>query len=238
MKFEAIDKRYFRERERLSKQYGPRELWHTIDHWPLYAGVANIGRVMAVADLLRKTLDVPGDLAEFGTWRGSNLMFIAKLMRLYDPYGPKIVHCFDSFEGLTEFAREDGAADQMPGRYKGSLEELTDMINLYEFQDEVEIHKGLVEDTLPALVEANAALSFSFVYCDVDLYSGTTCILQQIHERLSKGGLFIFDEYNVGEYPGETVAVREFLAEHSDSYTMESVVGTRSPSMVIRKIKS
>lgn len=55
---------------------------------------------MAIADILRETLDVPGHVAEFGSWRGANLMLITKLPRIYDPHGSKQVHCFESFAGL------------------------------------------------------------------------------------------------------------------------------------------
>src|ERR1700690_3318252 len=75
MKFATEDAAYLAERKALSQELGPRELWSIVDHWPLYCGVGNLARFMAIADLLRGTARVPGHVAEFGSWKGANLMF-------------------------------------------------------------------------------------------------------------------------------------------------------------------
>jgi len=43
-------------------------------------------------------------------------------------------------------------------------------------------------------------------------YEPTKEILEQVHERLAKGGIFVLDEYNDEKYPGETLALKEVLA--------------------------
>ena len=130
-------------------------------------------------------------------------MLMAKLLRIYDPHGAKVVHCFDSFEGLTEFTVQDGDMDRNAERYKGSLEELKDIIDLYEMSDEIVIHQGLIEQTLAGVLDANEALSFSLVYCDVDLYQPTRIMLELVHPRFVKGGVFVFDEWNADWFPGK-----------------------------------
>jgi len=236
-KFYETDKIYLDERQKLSEKYGQRELWKVIDPWGLYVGISNLSVKLAVADLLRSTLDVPGHIAEFGTWRGDNLLFMAKILRIYDPYGSKLLHGFDSFEGLTEFTKEDKISpDSVRGLYKGSYEELMDFISLYKMKNDIVIHKGLIEDTLPKALEENKALSFSFVYCDTDLYSSTKVILENLHDRLSKGGLFVLDEWNHEHFHGEGLAVREFLKEYGQKYKMHHVRNTRQPNMVLEKI--
>ena len=236
LKFAEIGNRYFEQRRRFSEENGPRELWSVIDHWSLYVGIGNLARSMAIQDLLRRTLEVPGHIAEFGSWRGANLMLLAKTLRICDPMGSKQVFCFDSFEGLTEFAPEDGdEATQTAGKYKGSLEELKNLISLYELGDEVIICQGNIENTLPSMVESRKELSFSFIYIDVDLYEATKVILNQTHDRLSSGGLIVFDEWNRPKYPGETLAAREFLESHGDAYTVEHVRNTNQPNLVLCK---
>jgi len=153
MKFEREDKKYLDKRNRYSKKHNGSDIWSLIDHWPLYVGKSNLGRFMAISDLLRSTLDVPGHIAEFGSWRGANLMFMAKLIKTYDPFCSKVTHCFDSFEGLTTFVSEDGNAESdSRGEYAGNYEELIAMIDLYELGDDIEIHKGLIQDTLPVVL--------------------------------------------------------------------------------------
>lgn len=235
MKFSKIDEEYLTRRKAFSAKYGKRELWSVIDHWPLYGGVSNIARNIAIADILRSTLTVPGHIAEFGSWRGTNLMYLAKLLRIFDALGSKQVHCFESFEGLSTFTPQDGSAESERGQYKGSYQELLDVIDLYDMKDDVLIHKGLIHDTLPDVLATQPELTFSFVYCDTDLYEPTKIILERMDERLTKGGVFVLDEYGYENYPGETVAVREFLSSTKSSYAMEYVPHTRQPSLVLRK---
>jgi hypothetical protein len=232
------DNAWKKKRAALSEKYGKRELWSVMDHWPLYCGIRNLARSLAIYELYKSTMNVPGHIAEFGSWRGANLLFLAKLLRIHESHGPKVVHGFDSFEGLTEFHRKDGSAakDTPRGAYKGSFEELKDFIDLYEMGDEIQIHKGLIEKTLPALLKKKPSLSFSFIYCDVDLYQSTKLILELMHPRLSVGGIFAFDEWNDAEFPGETVAVREFLEAHGGVYLQEQMCTSTQPSLILRKI--
>jgi hypothetical protein len=196
LKFETEDKKYLDARRRISETHGPRELWSIADHWPLYCGIANLGRFMAISDLLRETLDVPGHVAEFGSWRGANLLLMTKLLRIYDPHGSKRVHCFDSFEGLETFTSEDGAANEQKGEYAGSFDELIELIELYGLQDDIAIHKGQIQATLPEFIADTPGVMMSFVYCDTDLFEPTRMILHNLHDRLVPGGLFVLDQWS------------------------------------------
>lgn len=237
MKFEKLDKKYLAERRKFSAENGAQDLWSVIDHWPLYVGISNLGRFMAIADLLRSTFDVPGHVAEFGSWKGANLLFMTKLLKIYDPFGNKVVHCFESFEGLNTFTPQDGQSrNTEQGTYKGELEELLQLMALYELDDDIEIHKGDIATTLPLALE-DEGLTFSFAYCDTDLYEPSHIILESLHPRLAKGGLFVFDEWNYSKWPGEGLAVRKFMEKHGDSYQMEHVSNARQPSIALRKIR-
>ena len=232
MKFETADKRYLTNRKQFSEKMGNRELWSIMDQWPLYVGIGNLSRFMVISDLLRSTLDVPGHIVEFGSWKGANLMFMAKLMQIYDPNGSKEVLCFESFEGLQTITDRDN--NVVSGAYKGNYERLIDLINLYDLQDNIVIHMGNIIEILPILLK-NEALNFSFVYCDMDLYEPTKLVLDCIHPRLSKGGLIVLDEWNYARWPGESIAVSEFLDTH-DGYEMKHVRNARQPSLVLKKI--
>jgi SAM-dependent methyltransferase len=236
MKFEALDKQFLTQRQKYSEQVGHCELWSVIDHWPLYVGIGNLARFMAIGDLLRETLDIPGHIAEFGSWRGANLMFMAKLLRIYDPHGCKMLHCFESFAGLETFSAQDGSAEETnEGAYRGSYDELRAMIELNELDDEVVIHRGDIMETLPNTLK-NEGLSFSLIYCDTDLYAPSRLILDRLHSRLSKGGLIVMDEWNYDKWPGEAIAVREFMECHGRDYEMRHVRNARQPSLVLKRV--
>ncbi|MGC1512177.1 MAG: TylF/MycF/NovP-related O-methyltransferase [Acidimicrobiales bacterium] len=235
MKFARADANYLAARRELAQNHGPRELWDVVDHWPLYSGVSNLARYLSISDLVRGTLHVPGHVAEFGTWRGATLMLLAKLLKIFDPHGPKVVHCFDTFEGLGMFSSEDGIAASMPGQYAGSLEELQELIALYELWDDIDIHQGAIEETLPELMAKRPELMFSMVYCDTDLYESTAVILDQLASRVTPGGIMVFDEWNHEKFPGEGIAVNQFLGGLDHGFEVEAPLATRQPSLVLRK---
>jgi hypothetical protein len=238
MKFRTIDEQYFARRSAFAAKHGGKNeaIWSRTDYWPLYCGFANLARYVAILDIVRKSLTVPGHIAEMGVYRGANLLFVAKLMRLFDPMGWKQVHRFDSVEGLTTFSPEDRAKREAMGAFAGSYEELKDLIALHELDDEVVIHKGLIQETLPPLLETRPELSFSLVFCDTDLYEPTKLILESLHEKLAIGGMFVCDEWNYELHPGETRAVSEFLSAHPGSYRMEHPLNTRHPTLILSKI--
>ena len=74
---------------------------------------------------MKSTVGVPGDIYEFGCWKGSNLMFLAKLNSLVEPSSPKKIWGFDNFSGLPEAKDIDGPhAQNQAGKYLGSEEQL------------------------------------------------------------------------------------------------------------------
>src|SRR3989344_8989030 len=100
MKFKKEDTLYLEKRSQLSEKWGPRELWSVVDQWPLYCGVSHLARSLAIYEIFKQVLEVPGHIVEFGSWKGSNLLFMTKLLRLLAPQSDKRVYCFDSFQGL------------------------------------------------------------------------------------------------------------------------------------------
>ncbi len=77
------------------------------------------------------------------------------------------------------------------------------MIDLYELQDDITIHKGLIQDTLPQFIDENPGVMMSFIYCDTDLFEPTKLILENMHDRLVAGGLFVLDQWSHERWPDE-----------------------------------
>lgn len=166
-------------------------LYDVIDQFPLYCGVNTLGKALAVYEIFKKTLNVPGHLVEFGCYKGSNLLLIGKLLQLLQPNTYKYLWGFDSFEGLKTFSEEDGYADgEMPlGAYQGDEKTLRAMLDLYDVNDFVSLVKGDAMDTIPEFEKSHPHVMFSFAYIDFDLYKPCEEALRFLHERLSPGEL-------------------------------------------------
>jgi hypothetical protein len=168
---------------------------------------------------------------ELGSWKGANLLWLAKSQLFFN--GAKKIHCFDSFEGLTEFTSFDNS-EHLRDKYKGNEEQLRAMLDLYNLNNTVFIHKGLIEDTVPKW--STSQNKISFIYFDADLYQAAKTTLDCLTPLLSVGGIILFDEYGVPEWPGETKAVDEFLGIHSD-YEVIRPTNCIQPTLMLRKIK-
>jgi Macrocin-O-methyltransferase (TylF) len=146
---------------------------------------------------------VDGHYLEFGVFTGGTIRLIARRI------GGRLVHGFDSFEGLPEawsgFNLGKGAFD-MRGR-------------LPRVPKNVRLHRGWFEDSLPTWLKANPG-AVAFVHVDCDLYSATRTVLALLADRIVPGTLIVFDEYF--NFPNweqhEYRAFQEFAAEHSVKY--------------------
>ena len=174
-------------------------------------------QLMMYSSIFSQIIDVPGDIAEFGVSTGTSLKALVRLANIYNeslphPIAKKKVFGFDSFEGLSDIDFNDdpnnkGLVKKGEFKSKNSLEDLKYFLQKYKF---CEIVEGYFEKTLSPFLLNNGHVVFSLIHIDCDIYKATKVVLENSIERLSIGGIILFDEiFNEG-YPGETVAFTEF----------------------------
>jgi SAM-dependent methyltransferase len=229
MKGEQQRQVYLAKRAKVSEQLGKREVFSVADAWPLYAGTQNIRRYFYINNLLLRVKDVPGHIAEFGCWRGATTSLMAKVLEIIAPMQQKVVHGFDSFEGFDKAIQK---AKGLRSGYKGNQVELELLLELHGLSDAVELHVGDICETVPMLMIDRPELRLSFSYIDCDVYEPCVEALRFTHERLSSGGLIVFDEWNDPAWPGETQAAEEFLSMYGDCYRREATP-IQQPSLVL-----
>jgi len=71
----------------------------------------------------------------------------------------------------------------------------------------IELVKGDVKKTIPKYLKDNPHLIVSLLYLDLDLYEPTKIALHNFLPRMPKGSIIAFDEINVDQWPGETLAL-------------------------------
>ncbi|HER26277.1 MAG TPA: hypothetical protein ENI69_04130 [Rhodospirillales bacterium] len=217
-KFSTEDAAFLSRRNDFAVKAGAADLFSYMDQFGLYAGAQTIASRIAAYEALKLTLDVPGHIVEFGVWHGSNLLFIAKLLKLMRPNTHKQVIGFDNFAGLPEAHELDGAAAQTSlGRYCGNEEILRAAIDLHGLEGWVHLVKGDADETIPAYEDAAPEAMVSLAWVDFDLYEPCKTALKFLGRRLCSGGMIVFDEAISANWPGETIAMREFIEEHSSS---------------------
>ncbi len=143
---------------------------------------------------------IDGLVLEFGVRFGTSIRQIAALV-------DQDVHGFDSFEGLPE------AWQSNP---KGSYS--TEGV-IPSVQENVILHNGWFEETLPGFVEKYQA-PVRFMNMDCDIYSSTKTVLEFLAKQIIPGTVIVFDEYigNENWREDEFKAFQEAVFKHGWSY--------------------
>jgi hypothetical protein len=171
--------------------------------------------------VLRK--NVPGVFVECGVWKGGSAAIMGLALR--HSAQARVLHLFDSFEGLPQPGVQDGEAatvysdGQVAGKLisihkcEASLDEvrsyLIDQLHLPEKQ--VRFHVGWFQQTVPA--DAPQIGPIAALRLDGDWYESTRICLEHLYPLLSPGGALILDDYHC--WAGCRKATDEFRAKHA-----------------------
>lgn len=157
-----------------------------------------------VGELLKLLVDVPGQLAECGVFRGGN----AYQMCAFAQKNGRRVHLFDSYEGLSAPTDADGAYWQ-----KGDLSASEQLVhaNLAEF-DCFDTYKGWIPEAFPKVMDH----TYAFVHIDVDLEQPTYDSMAFFYPRLNKGGIILLDDHGYDTCPGARKAALDYMADKTE----------------------
>jgi ectoine hydroxylase-related dioxygenase (phytanoyl-CoA dioxygenase family)/predicted O-methyltransferase YrrM len=184
--------------------------------------------LLYLAELLDQLEDVPGDIAEFGVAGGVSLITMARVLRIREQgregRARRTLYGFDSFEGLPSLAAEDVAAFvSNPEMRKGGFCDPVAQADLFRFVDAdggIRLLQGWFHETLPRFLRESPHACFALVHIDCDLYESTKVVLEQIWGSVAVGGLVVFDELFDKDFPGESLAFREWAP--GKSFTLKT----------------
>jgi hypothetical protein len=218
-----------------------------VRHFAVLSRRQALKRFLAHVELFKLTLDVPGDIAELGVFRGAGLMTWANLLEAFCIGDrTKVVYGFDNWKGFGELAPEDGRADDASGKVVGGfnperyLEELQSALSIFDAdrfipaKPRVKLVPGDIEREVPRFVEDHPGVRFSLVHFDCDLYRPTRSALESLWPRVVRGGVVIFDEYAITDWPGESQAVDEFFSDKPD-LRLRTFAWTNTPGAYLVK---
>lgn len=218
-----------------------------VKHFAVFARRQLLKRFFAHIDLFKMTLDVPGDIAELGVFRGLDLMTWANLLEAYAIGNrTKTVYGFDNWEGFVSVDAEDGGEDPKmqrevggysPARHKEELLAAIEIFDADRFipqKPRIKLVEGDISETVPAFLDEFPGVRFSLVHFDCDMYAPTKAALKPMWDRLSRGGVMLFDEYAIKEWPGETKAVDEFLDDLPGA-RLQTLTWTNAPAAYLVK---
>ena len=133
------------------------------------------GIFRGVRDVIHRK--VKGDLVECGTARGGCAALMGLTCR--QSQTSRKIWIYDTFEGLPAPTQEDpdfDLAKSREGDCRGDFDEVRELFERFQILDEVQMVKGLFQDTLPHSEIQHIAL----LHLDGDWYDSTRVCLEQL----------------------------------------------------------
>ncbi|MEL6421155.1 MAG: TylF/MycF/NovP-related O-methyltransferase [Pseudomonadota bacterium] len=169
--------------------------------------------------LYEQIVGVQGSIIECGVHRGNNFMLFNQLASILEPYNlNRRIIGFDTFEGFPDLDAERDGNGIPDGMFSDtSYNDLRRLLAIHEKNRAVphvprgELVRGDACETIPQYVADNPHLVVAMLYIDFDIYEPTRVALEHLVPLMPKGAIVAFDEVNVGHWPGEAQAMREYF---------------------------
>jgi hypothetical protein len=210
-------------------------------NYPSFVRRREFARPLAHYELFKSVIALPGSIVEVGVFKGSSFFTWTNLMETFCPCDRhRLVYGFDHFEGLGDFADEDGVSrDEIVGKveqgWKAPAERARALVQLHNDDAllpgvaRCKLVEGDVNDTIPKFAEENPGLRICLLHLDADLYQPTKVALEHLYPLVVTGGIVCFDEYGFTPWAGESKAVEEYFRKYDLAPVLEKFPFTPSP---------
>jgi len=162
--------------------------------------LVDVYRLWELKQLSKDCHLVPGDILEVGVWRGGSGAILCAMSP------QKKVWLADTFHGVVNQSEIDLSYNG--GEHSDTSEEIVlSLLSKLELEN-FEICKGVFPDDTGQLIPK----LLSFVHIDVDVYESAKAIWFFVENRVSIGGIVVFDDYGFSSTSGVTLFVNEIRA--------------------------
>lgn len=148
--------------------------------------------------------DIPGNMAEVGSYRGGSAYLLADAMR--DARSHHKLYVFDTFEGMPATQEIDF---HQPGDFSDTSMEHVEAL-LAEFGTAVSINKGIFPLVCPP-----AESKFSLVHLDCDIFTSVRDGLKFFWPRMLPGGFIVLDDV----FAESCLGARKAAFAYAESYS-------------------
>jgi hypothetical protein len=193
-----------------------------LQNFTLYTPRQDLTNFLVRYEIFKRVLEIQGSIIECGVLRGGGLMAWAQFSAIFEPTNhQRRVVGFDTFNGFPGLSKQDRRSESEQARPGGlaadSYDHLTQCVELFDMNrfighvPKVELVRGDAVKTIPQYLKANPQLIVSLLYLDFDIYEPTLAALKHFLPRMPKGAVIAFDELNLKDWRGESIAVLEAL---------------------------
>jgi O-methyltransferase len=170
--------------------------------------------------LVQQAMKVPGDILEVGVWRGGTAAVLAQTA------SDRTVYLADTFKGVVKASDWEVYEG---GEYADTSSEL--VINFFKdlHLDNYKILEGVFPEETGHEIEGE---TLAYVHIDVDVYLSAKDAFNFVWDKLSPGGLVVFDDYGfISHCPG----VYRFVNEIKDDADKVFVHNLNGQAYIIKR---
>lgn len=184
------------------------------------------GRKQYFETVVKLTKDIPGSIVECGFGEGHTANMLLNILEEQEVSKDKQIWLFDSFEGFPEPSTQDQPKKTGTSKGQWNKPDAFEYAQKLKKQSNfnVNIVKGFLEDVLH---EKFTDDTISLLHLDVDLYNSYKVCLNELYNKVSVGGIIMFDEYKsriqLKKYPGAALAIDEFFNEQGIDLNSEMI---------------
>ncbi|MBS1140975.1 MAG: hypothetical protein H6R13_2428 [Proteobacteria bacterium] len=175
-----------------------------------------LARILAITDIYKQIVNIPGAIFDIGTWRGQTAVICENLRAIYEPlhFNRRIV-CFDTFEGYKGFSEKDKATSlHRDGTYGVGGDDYAAFLSHLLVQHEKsnamghnhgkhKVIKGDCRETIPHFFAENPSEYLALAFFDVNSYDPTLKSFEHVWEKLVPGGIAAFWQLTRDSIPAE-----------------------------------
>lgn len=179
------------------------------------ADPSRFSKIISHLEFFKQTSNVRGEIVEFGIFKGNSFFRWIKFRDLLEQTNSRKIIGFDIFGDFPEANFEldkdkrDAFVKETNGGKSISYSEINSLLDKQGLNKNIDIVKGDILTTLDKYLVENPHLKISLLHIDVDLYEPTKIILEKLYDKVTIGGIIIFDDY--GAFAGTNKAVDDFF---------------------------
>lgn len=199
----------------MEKLYDPERRFEYENGFYATADPSRFSKFISHLEFFKQTSGIRGEIMEFGIFKGNSFFRWIKFRDLLEHTRSRKIIGFDIFDDFPDAgfeadkAKRDAFVKETKGGKSISEDELRELLASQNLEKNVEIIPGNILETLDDYLEKNPHLKISLLHIDVDLYEPTKAVLEKLYDRVTKGGIIIFDDY--GAFAGANKAVDDYF---------------------------
>jgi Macrocin-O-methyltransferase (TylF) len=208
--------------------------WESYNEFLLYGATDRFAKILSRYELFKRVSGIPGDIVECGVFKGTGVLFWAKLIQIFHPMSLRKVVGFDTFgefPATSDVDRKFAADMCSEAAYEGTdPAALMDIAGQCGVRGRVELIRGDATLTLPEYVAGHPGFRIALLNLDFDTYAPTRAALDALYDCLVPGGIVICDEYGLSGC-SESDAIDSYLQEHRlSTVRLHSIRWNMSPT--------